>query len=85
MSPNNIARMMQQAAVAQPAPQQTVLSTPFNDTQLIAMIAVQCIGPTAEDRVEHAIDLVVEAVVAVNTGKLSAAIEAKRRSLIETT
>lgn len=79
----NLERMLQQAAVAQPQQPQVALSLPFNDAQLLAMVAVHIDAPTLKKQVEAAVEIVAESVVAVNTGALGRMIEAKRKRLME--
>lgn len=70
--------MIRQAAVAQPQQPQVALSLPFNDAQLLAMIAVHLDRPTPRQQVEAAVEIVAEAVAAVNLGRLQESIQAKR-------
>lgn len=59
-------RAMQAQAPAQQGP--TVIAAPFNDVQLVAMIAAQQHGMTPREAVARALDIVTEAVVQFDGG-----------------
>lgn len=69
---------MMQIAAAPPAPQLSVAS-PFNDTQLIALIAAGNQTDTVAEAVSRAMDTVAEAIVQIGPGQqnLARLIQAK--------
>lgn len=64
------------------APQQgpTVIAAPFNDLQLVAMIAAHQHGMTPKDAVARAMDLVAETIVQFDGGAAIAQKIAIRKS-----
>lgn len=79
MTSNNLQKMFQQAAVAQPAQIQNIeVAQPLNDAQLIAFIASQLyLEKGLEGCVMAAIDIISETVVAMRQDRLKHAIIVK--------
>lgn len=73
-------KLLNGGAILQPPPQtqQMVLATPFNDTQLLAMVASN-LPLMPADAVDAAIEIVAQAVVKIPT------LQARIRSLLSPT